>query len=93
MLCRYENQIGFEGRWGDRRAGSDFRWLLFLADDRSAFLSLGAICTDLVCSGDRRVCHRVDHFICRSRTIASVTSSTECFADPADHLTTRPSRQ
>ena len=34
MLCSYDNQTGFEGRWADRRACSDFGWLLLLADDR-----------------------------------------------------------
>ena len=54
---------------------------------------LGAGCTDWVCRGDRRVCHLVDHFICRPHTIASITSCTECSADQADHLTSRLNRQ
>ena len=89
----YENQTAFEDRWADRRACSDFDWLLLLADDRSAFLSLGAGCTDWVCGVDRRVCHLVDHFIYRPHTIASITSCTECSADQADQLTSRLNRR
>ncbi len=58
--------------------------LLLLADDRSAFLPLGAGSTDWVCGVDRRVCHLVDHFIYPAHTIASITSCTECSANQAD---------
>ena len=74
VLCSYESQNGFEDRCADRRACPDFGWLLFLADDRSAFLYVGARCTDWVYSGDRRVCQLVDHFIYRPYKMASITS-------------------
>jgi hypothetical protein len=85
----YENQTAFEDRWAHRRASSYFDWLLLLADDRSAFLPLGAGCTDWVCGVDRRVCHLVDHFIYRPYTIASITSCIESSADQAEQLTSR----
>jgi hypothetical protein len=85
----YENQTAFEDRWAHRRASSYFDWLLLLADDRSAFLSLGAGCTDWVRGVDRRVCHLVDHFIYRPYTIASITSCIESSADQAEQLTSR----
>jgi hypothetical protein len=77
----YENQTGFENRRADRRACSDFERLMLLADDRSAFLPLGAGCTDWICGVDRRVCQLVDHFIYPAHTIASIT---ECSADQSD---------
>jgi hypothetical protein len=92
VFCSYENQTGFEGGRVDRCACSDFDRLLLLADDRSAFLPLGAGCTDWVCGVDRRVCHLVDHFIYRPYTIATITSCTECCADQVDHLTSRLNR-
>ena len=58
-----KTKLAFESRWADRRACFDFGWLLLLANDHSAFLPLGAGCTDWVCRGDRRVCHLVDYFI------------------------------
>ena len=89
MVCSYENQSGFEGDRVDRRACSDFRWLLLLANDRSAFLCLGARCTDRICLVDRRVCHLVNHFLYRPYTIASITSCTECPVDQAERLNSR----
>ena len=79
MLCSYENQTGFDDRYSDRRACSDFGWLLLLADGQSAVLQVGAGCGDWFSPGDLRVYHRVDHFTCRFHTIMSVTSCTECF--------------
>ena len=85
----YENQTGSENRCVDRRACSGFGWLLLLVDDRSAFLPLGAGCTDWVCRIDRRVGHLVDHFIYHPHTIASITSCSESSADQAEQLVNR----
>ena len=85
----YENQTALQGRWAHRRACSDFDRLLLLADDRSAFLPLGAGCTDWVRGVDRGVRHLVDHFIYRPYTIASITSCIESSADQAEQLTSR----
>ena len=57
-------------------------WLM----NRSTFLRLGARCSDWVCRVDRRVCHLVDQFSYRPRTIASCIA---CSADQADHLISR----
>ena len=95
QFARTLQSPGFEDRRADRRACSDFGWLLLLADDHLNPLSYDwvPVCTDWVCRGDRRVCHLVDHFIYRPHTIASITSCTECSADQADHLTSRINRQ
>ena len=86
MLCSYGNQTDFEGDRVDRCACSDFGWLLLLADDRSTFLRLGARCSDWVCRVDRRVCHLVDQFSYRPRTIASIIAYS---ADQVGPLTSR----
>jgi enamine deaminase RidA (YjgF/YER057c/UK114 family) len=55
--------------------------------------TFGLATTAPVFGGDARACHLIDHFIYRPHTIASITSCTECFADQAEHLTSRLSRQ
>jgi hypothetical protein len=93
VLCSYENETGFENRCGDRRACSAWGWLLLLAYERSAFLQVGARCSDWFCPGDRRVFHLVANFIYRPDAIASITSCIECSADQADHVISRLNRQ
>jgi len=86
-LRSYDNQTGFDDRCGDWHAFFDHGWLLFLADERSAFLQMGAGCNNWLSYGDPGVYHLVDHFIDRPRANASITSSSEFFADHADQLT------
>ena len=83
----YENQTGFDDRCGDWRAFLDHGWLLLLADERSAFVQMGAGCNNWFSPGDLRVYHLVDHFFDRPHENASITSSTESSADQADYLT------
>ena len=89
----YENQTGFEDRCGDWRAFFDHGWLLLPADERSAFVQMGAGCNNWFSLGDLPLYHLVDHFIDRPRANASITSSTEPSADQADHLTSSLSRE
>jgi len=65
---------------------------LLLADERSAFLSVGAHCNNWFSPGDLRAYHLVDHFIYRPDAIATITPSTEYSADQAARLTSRRNR-